>query len=150
MDSVNLLKSLLQRAESERDTAIAVLRQAEAMQAQARAQAQQLQDYRHDYDQRWTLRFRQAGARELLDCRHNFGERLDQAIVGQSTNADQLGNRVKLARDALLAREQRVAAVGKLIERRLHELQRVAQRREQRADDEIAQRQHQRRLTSSN
>lgn len=146
MDSIALLSSLLQRAEAERDTAVGVLRQAEAQQQQARQQAEQLRSFRQDYDQRWTLRFRQAGSRELLDCRHTFGERLGQAIDGQDTQVDHLGNRVNLARQALLAREQRVAAVRKLIERRQHELARLADRREQRASDETAQRQHQRRL----
>jgi flagellar protein FliJ len=149
MDSIALLTSLLQRAEAERDTAITVLRQAEAQQAQAQAQADQLQAYRQDFDQRWTLRFRQSGARELLDCRQAFGERLQQAITGQASQTSQMANRVALARKALLQREQRVGAVRKLIERRAAELARIAQRRDQRANDETAQRQHLRRMQAS-
>lgn len=145
MDSIALLQTLLERAEAERDNALAVLRQAEAVHAQAQAQAQHLHSYRQEFDQRWTLHFQQAGARELLDCRHSFGERLGQAITGQQQAVDSHDRRMGLAREALLAREQRVAAVRKLIERRQSELVRLTQRREQRASDETAQRQHQRR-----
>jgi flagellar FliJ protein len=140
MNSIALLKTLLQRAEADRDTAMKVLRQAEAMVAQAQAQAQQLQNYRSEYDQRWTTRFRESGTAELLHCHRGFGQRLDQAITHQDQNAQALGNRVNQAREVLLAREQRVAAVRKLIERRQAELGKIAARRDQRNTDEAAQR----------
>ena len=149
MDSIALLKTLLERAETERDQAAGVLRQAEALEARARDQAEQLTSYRQEFDQRWTLRFRQAGSRELLDCRQAFGERLAQAITGQTGSLQQASQRVGLARQALLQREQRVAAVRKLIERREAELLRLAGRREQRADDESALRQHLRRAATA-
>lgn len=149
MDSIALLKTLLERAEAERDKAAGVLRQAETLAARAQAQADQLHNYRHEFDQRWTLRFRQAGSRELLDCRQAFGERLEQAITGQAGSVQQASHRVGLARQALLQREQRVAAVRKLIERREAELMRLANRREQRADDEAALRQHMRRAAAT-
>lgn len=140
MNSLPTLQLLLQRAESERDTARAVLRQVEGLVQQAELQARQLGDYRSDYDQRWTARFRQSGTPELLHCHRGFGQRLDQAISHQQVNSQHLGNRLQLARDTLLAREQRVAAVRKLLERRKAELLKVAARREQRATDEAAQR----------
>jgi len=140
MNSIALLQTLLQRAEADRDTALAVLRQAQALVQQAEAQARQLHDYRSEYDQRWTDRFRQSGTPELLHCHRGFGQRLDQAISHQQTNTQQLGNRVQQARQVLLAREQRVAAVRKLIERRQAELLKLADRRDQRATDEAAQR----------
>ena len=140
MNSIHLLQALLQRAEGERDNAQAALRQAEALEAQAQAQARHLQDYRGEYDQRWVARFQQSGTPELLHCHRGFGQRLNQAIAVQSTNADQLGNRVQRAREQLLAREQRVAAVRKLIERRSAELVKIAARRDQRSTDEAAQR----------
>jgi flagellar FliJ protein len=140
MNSIALLQTLLQRAEADRDIAITVLRQAEAMVAHAEAQARQLLDYRSEYDQRWTTRFRQSGTTELLHCHRGFSQRLDQAINHQTTNTSQLGNRVQQARQTLLAREQRVAAVRKLIERRQAELQKIAHRRDQNATDEAAQR----------
>jgi len=140
MNSILMLQTLLQRAEAERDTAQTVLRQVEGMIQQAEQQARQLLDYRSDYDQRWTARFRESGTPELLHCHRGFGQRLDQAIGHQQTNTSHLGNRLQLARDLLLAREQRVAAVRKLIERRQGELQKIAARRDQHSTDEAAQR----------
>ncbi len=140
MPSITLLQTLLERAEHERDTAMQALRQAEALVAQAEQQAQALHAYRRDYDQRWTAHFQQTGTRELLQCHRGFGQRLDQAIGHQQINTQHLGNRVLQARNLLLAREQRVAAVGKLIGRRQAELLIAAHRRDQRSTDEAAQR----------
>jgi flagellar FliJ protein len=138
--SIALLQTLLDRAEQERDAAAAALRQAEALVAQAEQQAQALHTYRGEYDQRWTTRFQQAGTPELLHCHRGFGQRLDQAITHQQTNTRHLAQRLQQARSLLLAREQRVAAVRKLIDRRKAELQHSANRRDQRATDEAAQR----------
>ncbi len=140
MNSILMLQTLLQRAEAERDTAQAVLRQVEGLVQQAQQQARQLLDYRSDYDQRWTARFRESGTPELLHCHRGFGQRLDHAIGHQQTNTSHLGNRLQQARNVLLAREQRVAAVRKLIERRQAELQKIAARHDQRNTDEAAQR----------
>ena len=140
MSSIAALTLLLQRAEADRDTALGVLRAAEAQVAQAQAMAQQMLSYRSDFQQRWTSHFQVSGGPELLACRQNFGQRLDQVISHQETEASHLNNRVIRAREVLLAREQRVAAVRKLIERRQLELNRAAERRDQRATDEAAQR----------
>ncbi len=140
LHSVALLQTLLQRAESERDTAALALRQAEALVAQADEQGRALNTYRGEYDQRWTARFQDSGTPELLHCHRGFGQRLDQAIAHQQLNTQHLGNRVQQARNLLLAREQRVAAVRKLIDRRQTELQAIASRRDQRTTDEAAQR----------
>ena len=140
LHSVALLQTLLQRAESERDTAALALRQAEALVAQADEQGRALNTSRGEYDQRWTARFQESGTPELLHCHRGFGQRLDQAIAHQQLNTQHLGNRVQQARNLLLAREQRVAAVRKLIARRESELQAIASRRDQRTTDEAAQR----------
>jgi flagellar FliJ protein len=142
LNSIALLRVLLQRAENERDTALGALRQAETLVQQAQLQARQLQDYRSEFDQRWMTRFRDSGTPELLHCHSGFGQRLSQAIVVQDNNASQLGNRVQRARELLLAREQRVAAVRKLIERREADLQKIAAQRDQRNTDDAAQRAH--------
>ena len=140
MNSIALLQALLRRAEGERDTATLALRQAEALVAQAAQQAQALHSYRGDYDQRWTARFQESGTTALLHCHRGFGQRLDQAITQQQRNRQHLDNRVQQARDQLLAREQRVAAVQKLIARRQAEMRAMADRRDQRNTDEAAQR----------
>jgi flagellar FliJ protein len=138
--SIAMLNTLLGHAEQARDAAAAGLRQVEALVAQAEQQAKALHESRGEYDQRWTTRFQQAGTPELLHCHRGFGQRLDQAISHQQTNTRHLGQRLAQARSLLLTREQRVAAVRKLIERRQAEMLAVANRRDQRATDEAAQR----------
>jgi flagellar FliJ protein len=142
MNPIAALQVLLERAEQERDNARAALRQAETMVERAQAQSRQLEQYRGDYDQRWTRQFRTQGTPELLHCRQSFGERLDLAIGQQQAEVRNLGNRVQRASELLLERERRVAAVRKLIERRQQELRLQAERRDQRQTDEAAQRAH--------
>lgn len=140
LKSITLLQTVLARAEADRDTAQGLLRQAEQRLQQARAQADSLHQYRSEYDQRWVARFRQSGTPELLQCHRSFGQRLDVAIDLQDNTHQHLAHRLQQARLALLAREQRVAAVRKLIERRQIELRQLTDRREQRNTDEAAQR----------
>lgn len=140
MHSITTLTTLLGHAEAERDAALSALRQAEAAAAQARGQAEQLQNYRAQYQQRWSAQFRQSGAIEVVQCYQGFSQRLEQAIGQQGQVAGQAEARVEQARALLVEREQRVAAVRKLIERRTQEQRRMAERREQRSTDEAAQR----------
>jgi flagellar protein FliJ len=138
MSSTESLSTLLEHAEAERDAALATLRSIEAAAASAQGQLDQLQEYRTQYQQRWTAQFRQAGSIELMQCYQGFAQRLDQAINQQGQIAAQAQQRVQQARAVVLEREQRVAAVRKLIERRQQEQHRVAERRDQRATDEAA------------
>ena len=140
MTSITLLQTVLARAEADRDTAQGLLRQAEQRLQQARAQADSLHQYRSEYDQRWVARFRQSGTPELLQCHRSFGQRLDVAIDAQDNTHQHHEQRRQQARLALLAREQRVAAVRKLIERRQTDQRQQTDRREQRNTDEAAQR----------
>lgn len=134
------LQALLAHAERERDAAQAALRQAEEAEARGQAQAGQLHRYRGEYHQRWSSRFAQSGTATLVQCHHGFGQRLDQAIDQQARQVMQLSQRVVQARTLLLQREQRVAAVRKLIERRLESARKLADRRDQKRSDEAAQR----------
>jgi len=134
------LETLLQRAQADRDRAAAALRQAERLVEQAQSLTRQLSDYRTEFDERWMTRFRSTGTPALLHCQRGFGQRLNQAIAAQHNNTQQLGNRVEQARALLIAREQRVAAVQKLMARRYADAQKNAARRDQRHTDEAAQR----------
>ena len=140
LKSIALLQTVLARAEADRDTAQGLMRKAEQQLLQARTQADSLHQYRSEYDQRWVARFRLSGTPELLQCHRSFGQRLDYAIDVQDNTHQHLEHRQQQARQALLAREQRVAAVRKLIERRQIELRQQTDRREQRNTDEAAQR----------
>ena len=147
MNSVAMLQAVLDKALADRDIAAQELRAAERLVQAAQTQASSLQSYRVDYDQRWVSRFRESGGPELLHCHRSFGQRLDQVITLQTNNAQQLGNRLNLARQSVLAREQRVAAVRKLMGRRQAELQKINANRDQRNTDEAAQRAHSHRLS---
>ncbi|HET9642786.1 MAG TPA: flagellar export protein FliJ [Burkholderiaceae bacterium] len=136
-DTLNLL---LQHAEAERDEALALLQQINSRAEAARAQHDQLMSYRDDYRQRWSGRFSQGGAIEIVQCYHSFSERLEQAICQQSQMVSQLVAQAERLREQLKERELRAASVGKLIERRRQELDRSNQRREQKTADEAAQR----------
>ncbi|MCB1995575.1 MAG: flagellar export protein FliJ [Burkholderiaceae bacterium] len=138
--SLQSLKTLLEHAEGERDAAQAALREAEALARRHADQASELQSYRAQFQARWTAQFRQPTVPALLQCHHGFSQRLDQAIAQQDAQCRQQGQRVARAHEQLRRCEQRVAAVRKLIERRLAAQQRLAQRRDQKQTDEAAQR----------
>ncbi len=140
MKELQPLLALLSHAEGERDAALAHRqRMQEALDA-ARAQAQQLADYRRDYEQRWSERFAQPGQMDLLRCYHGFVTRLTQAIEHQARVAAQAQHQLERAQAALQQQELRVASVHKLIERRVQEAQRQGERREQHQLDELASR----------
>lgn len=138
--STQALTILLERAEAERDDALsqlqALMRQAEA----ARSQADQLGQYRSEYQQRWTQQFARGSSIDILGCYQNFGLRLDQAIDQQGLVANHSSARVERAQQTVRELEMRVASVRKLLERRRAEMSRSAQRQEQKATDEQAAR----------
>ena len=140
MKELQPLMALLSHAEGERDAALAHRqRMQEALDA-ARTQAQQLADYRRDYEQRWSERFAQPGQMDLLRCYHGFVARLTQAIEHQARVSGQAQHQLERAQVALQQQELRVASVHKLIERRVQEAQRQGERREQHQLDELASR----------
>ncbi|WP_077035942.1 flagellar export protein FliJ [Pelomonas sp. KK5] len=138
--SLQTLGVLLERAEAERDEALKLLREAEARAAQAAAQASQLSQYRVDYRQRWTEQFSRQGTMDIVGCYQNFGGKLDQAVDSQGAIALHAQTKVERARALLAEKEMRVAAIGKLIERRRIEMGRAVQRQEQKLTDEQAAR----------
>ncbi len=145
MQSLDTLLALLELERNERDQALLGLRNATSLAQHAAVQEQTLSDYRSEYVERWTTRFRTRGSIELVQCYQGFMQRLDQAIGQQKATADQAQARLRQAREVLREREQRLGAVEKLIERRRNDLQRHAARREQNLSDEAAMRSHDRR-----
>ncbi len=133
------LQSLLAHAERERDAAQAALAEAEGVVDALARQAEQLADYRADYDSRHPARGGRSAPIEVLRCHLSFMQRLEQAQAQQQGQLDAARLRATQRRATLLARQTRVAAVKKLMERRDGEVQRHAQRAEQRRHDEIAQ-----------
>lgn len=140
MNDLQPLMALLAQTESERDAALAAHQRAQSAHQAAQAQAVQLVDYRREYEQRWGERFSSAGHIELVQSYHGFITRLTQAVEHQQRVAAQTSTQLDRAGAALVEQEMRVASVRKLIERRVHELQRHSERHEQRQLDELAAR----------
>jgi flagellar FliJ protein len=140
MNDLQPLMALLTQTESDRDAALAAHRRAQVAHEAALAQASQLVDYRREYEQRWGMRFSTAGHIELVQSYHGFITRLTQAVEHQQRVAAHASGQVDRAGAALVEAEMRVASVRKLIERRVQEVQRAGERREQRQLDELAAR----------
>ncbi len=139
-DRLAALNLLLERASAERDSALVALQRAEAALAAAAGQFDRLGRHREEFDDRWLERSRLGIGAPLVQCRHDFGQRLDQAIEMQQAQQQRARRRLDAARATVVEREQRVAAVRKLIERRALAALRIAERFEQRAMDESARR----------
>lgn len=136
MNDLQPLLALLAQAQAERDGAMAQHQQAQATHRSAQTQASQLADYRSEYEQRWSQRFSAEGGVELLQCYQGFAGRLTQAVDHQGRMIGQTAAAVERSRLELARQELRVASVSKLIERRLAELKRTGERREQKQLDE--------------
>lgn len=138
--SLQTLSVLLERAEAERDQALAHLQEVRRQAEAAQAQADQLGHYRSEYQQRWSQQFARHTTIDIVGCYQNFGLRLDQAIDQQGLIARHSGARLERAQASLRELELRVASVRKLLERRRQDLSRSAQRQDQKATDEQAAR----------
>lgn len=134
------LQTLLEHAERLRDEALAALLQAEAAARRLQVQAEQLCTYRDEVRQRHPAQGGRSASIELLRCHQGFTQRLDQALALQQAQREEADKRTALLRAELLARELRVAAVRKLLERREDEQERIGARQEQRRSDDAPRR----------
>jgi flagellar protein FliJ len=137
---MDTLKTLLEQAEAERNRALAAFNQSRARCDAARAQATQLDAYRSDYQQRWSLQFAQGATLAIVRCYQAFADRLDTAIAQQGQAVGLALAAQARASDALTANELRLASVRKLIERRELAQRQASDQREQKVDDEQAMR----------
>ena len=139
-EKMNSLQLLLDQAQQQSDMAQSALRQAEEQARRSRAQHDQLLGYRAEYEARWSSQFRQGSTVDILMHYRSFMQRLDQAVAMQLRQAQQAEAHCAQARERLLDCERRVASVRKLMERRRAELAQAGERREQKQNDEQAQR----------
>ena len=140
MTSLQPLVALLAQSERQRDLALADHMKAQNLRDAAQTQAEQLVVYRREYEQRWSTQFCREGRMELVRCYQGFMERLTQAVEQQVRIAASLGEQAEQAGATLRQREQQLAAVRKLIERRLAEDRVAGLRQEQKQSDELAAR----------
>lgn len=142
------LALLLAQAERERDEALAEQFRTEAARRAAVSQAEQLVAYRRDYERRWSAEFCRDGKIELIRCYQGFMQRLTQAVEQQERVAAHAAAHAERAEAIVRGLEVRVAALKKLVERRLREREVAAARREQRESDDRAVRAAWSRLTA--
>jgi len=138
--SLDPLMALLGQAERERDDALAAMQRTNEAHLAAQSQADQLVAYRVEYEGRFREQFSRKSSIDILQCYQGFSARLGQAIEQQKQIAAHAALRLEQAREAVRDQEMRVASVRKLLERRLHELRQVAERRDQKQTDEFASR----------
>jgi flagellar protein FliJ len=140
MKRLALLRTLLEREQKRRDEQMAAVRNAAANAEAQQQQADSLTVYRSGYCQKWSAQFQQAAQMEILRSYHGFLSRLDQAITQQKSVVEHAHRMVAAQRQRLVEREIRVATVERLIKRREATLAKVADRRDQKNLDELAQR----------
>ena len=140
MQHLQPLTALVAQIERQRDLALADQVKAEAASTAAKAQAEQLVNYRRDYEQRWSAQFMRAGNIELVRCYQGFMERLGQAVDQQARVAAHAEAAFARAQAAVREHEVQLAGVKKLLERRLAEGRSAALRHEQKQTDELAAR----------
>jgi flagellar protein FliJ len=136
------LRAVLDRESERRDMAARALREAEQRLQQLLSQTESLREYRGLTSKRWSAHAGQHTSVQQLHTAGGFMLRLDEALQHQG-QAEQRAQGIAAQRRAeLLAAEQRVAAVEKLLRRRHHARLQQQDRREQRASDEAAQLRH--------
>lgn len=140
MQALKPLITLHECAERERDEARSRFERAKAAADAAQGQLDALIGWRADYQARWKAQFAGGSSVEIIRCYQDFMQRLGQAVAEQELTVERTRNSAESARHLLVAREQRVAAVAQLIERRQHEAAAALGRREQKATDEMAAR----------
>ena len=136
--SIRGLQTVAERAELERDQAMAALFRVTEAVRRLHAQTEQLLAYRTEYQQRWTTQFRQLAAIEVVTSYQQFVVRLEQALEQLRQQTVQAEQDEVCARALLISHETHVASVRKLIERRVAEHARNVDRVEQRQTDETA------------
>ena len=131
---------LLEREEAERDAAALAVRQSQDHLQRLQSQTLQFTQHRADYIARWQQQFHQTGGIEIVHCYRSFMHRLDQAMGQLGLQQRQAELNLQRQRHRLVEAETRVAAIRKLISRRLETHERTQQRQEQKQTDEAAQR----------
>jgi flagellar protein FliJ len=132
------LHTVLQHAERQRDEALAALAQAQDALQRHQLQAEQLHSYTQDYAARDPARTGRAAAIELLRCHLAFMDRLAQANQQQLAQVQATHKRCEHLRQLLVQQETYVAAVRKLLEKRVEAQRLRTQKREQQRSDEAA------------
>lgn len=149
MSALQPLFTLLEHASAHRDQLLAAHQRTLVAVQAAEQQTEQLIEHRRQTMQRSGDQFRQTGAVQIMQCYHGFMDRLDDAVRQQQRQLALAVERSEQAQQKLIAAEQRVAAVRKLIEGREAEADRARERHDQKVTDEFASRAAWQRMASA-
>lgn len=137
---VQRLLPVIQMAEdAEREAAAALAGAQQQLQA-AQAQLQGLEQYRTDYQQQWLTRGQGGVTGEWLMNYQRFLSQLEVAISQQRNNIRWHEQNVHKARELWKKAYTRLEGLRKLVQRYREQAQHQANKAEQKAMDEIAQR----------
>lgn len=138
----------IELAQRRRDETAQRLAQILQTQAHAQGQLRQLEDYVLETDNRLTHHAGRSVSLEVLRHHYQFMARLQEAIRMQSGVVDGAEGKVRFARAELAKSESVVMGLRAVLRKRLAEQQRLAERREQSAMDELATQQYLRRAAA--
>jgi flagellar FliJ protein len=138
MQNFTSLITAIHLAESRRDQALAVLQQQRGRHQHALGQMDQLQQYAHETESRWTRGAQIGTTPELLHHHYQFMGRLNQAVILQQDVLATSRAKIQAAEAELLQTEFRVASLKLVLKKRQAEQVQREQRREQKQMDEFA------------
>ncbi len=148
MDAANLAM-LIELAVTSRDAAAARRAQAASCLAQAQAQLDVLRGYARDYARRAQTTLTQGVDMAAQSNLRAFTAKLQRAIEAQQLEVERRAAALAAADEALRQTQQRVKSMQALEKRRLADARQTLARREQKAQDEMAQPRGERPLAAS-
>ena len=134
------LQNLLELSQLRMDEAGRRLNQLLAREQEADARVVLLQEYRAEYQQRFLAAARDGMAREAMDNFQSFLARLDDAIAQAQALVDQSKQRTAAGQREWLDQRVQVKAYDTLSTRHFEREQKIANRQEQKLQDEHAAR----------
>ena len=134
------LELVLERETQQRDRTRNQWQLAQAKVDKLQAQRQQFEDYRLDYQRRWHVDFRQHSPLEVHTHFRQFMGRVDEVMAQLNQQIGVAEGTLERCRLALVEAERRVASLEKLLDLRRREALERQRRREQKQQDELAQR----------
>lgn len=138
MSALSALSVAVELAERKRDEARRVLQDARRSQQAALDQMEQLKGYAQETQNRWGMRANASVQPEVMYHHYQFMDRLQHAMMLQTTVVASHDERVIAAQQGLLATELRLASLKKLAEKRRKEFELLQSRRDQKQTDERA------------
>lgn len=138
--STQTLQFLQEMAQTEVEAAMQQLAAAMQQLEQAQNQARMLAEYRQEYDAQWQQTSQRGLKADLYRNFQGFFLQLEQAVSGQNAQIDKLQAYVNEKRQVLQEKQRTQKSYEVLITRAEQQMQRVANKRDQKLMDEFASR----------